>query len=70
LPAPAQKSPVPAHLFYFTFQISNPLSNPASGRKLEREKVRETLAEYYRARGWNPATGRPTLEKLIELGLS
>ncbi|MFA7468146.1 MAG: aldehyde ferredoxin oxidoreductase C-terminal domain-containing protein, partial [Desulfotomaculaceae bacterium] len=44
-------------------------AGPASGRKLEREKVRETLAEYYRARGWDPATGRPTLEKLTELGL-
>jgi len=32
--------------------------------------VQATLAEYYRARGWEPASGRPTSEKLTELGLA
>jgi len=45
-------------------------AGPASGRKLEREKVQATLAEYYGARGWEPASGRPTSEKLTELGLA
>jgi aldehyde:ferredoxin oxidoreductase len=28
------------------------------------------LAAYYQARGWDPQTGRPTREKLVELGLN
>jgi aldehyde:ferredoxin oxidoreductase len=44
-------------------------AGPAAGRKLDRVKVKETLAEYYRARGWDPQTGHPTREKLAELGL-
>jgi aldehyde:ferredoxin oxidoreductase len=44
-------------------------AGPQKGRKLDRAKVLETLAEYYRARGWDPQTGKPTKEKLAELGL-
>jgi aldehyde:ferredoxin oxidoreductase len=28
------------------------------------------LSAYYEVRGWDPATGFPTREKLVELGLS
>ena len=36
---------------------------------LDPSKVRATLREYYRARGWDPETGLPAPEKLAELGL-
>jgi aldehyde:ferredoxin oxidoreductase len=32
-------------------------------------KLDETLPEYYEARGWDPATSKPKVEKLLELGL-
>ena len=44
-------------------------TGPAAGKRLDRRKVRETLREYYRARGWDEETGAPTPEKLAELGL-
>ncbi|SFQ99245.1 aldehyde ferredoxin oxidoreductase family protein [Desulfoscipio geothermicus] len=44
-------------------------AGPQKGRKLDRTKVRETLADYYRARGWDPQTGKPTPQKLAELKL-
>ncbi|MFH1927056.1 MAG: aldehyde ferredoxin oxidoreductase N-terminal domain-containing protein [Chloroflexota bacterium] len=46
--------------------------NPLVGtsQKLDREKFNALLDEYYRLRGWNPETGRPTRAKLEELGLS
>ena len=44
-------------------------TGPAAGKRLDRRKVRETLREYYRARGWDGETGAPTPEKLAELGL-
>jgi len=44
-------------------------AGPAAGRKLDRGKVKQTLAEYYRARGWDPQTGHPTPEKLAQLGI-
>ena len=31
--------------------------------------LRAMLAAYYHARGWDPETGRPSLEKLLELGM-
>jgi len=43
---------------------------PPGGQALDREAVRETLAEYYRARGWDPETGVPTEATLAELGLA
>ena len=39
---------------------------PAQGQVLEAE---ELLADYYRARGWDPGTGNPTGETLVRLGL-
>jgi aldehyde:ferredoxin oxidoreductase len=41
-------------------------SGPSTGSVLELEPM---LDEYYRARGWDVATGLPTLDKLAELGL-
>jgi aldehyde:ferredoxin oxidoreductase len=45
--------------------------NPAIGTAvgLDREKFARLLDEYYTLRGWDPLTGRPTAEKLRELGL-
>jgi aldehyde:ferredoxin oxidoreductase len=31
--------------------------------------IEAMLAAYYQARGWDPQTGKPTREKLMELGL-
>ena len=42
---------------------------PAEGKTLDRQKVRETLTEYFIYRGWDPETGTPTKEKLAGLGL-
>jgi aldehyde:ferredoxin oxidoreductase len=44
-------------------------AGPAAGRRLDREKVREVLREYYLARGWDPDTGLPGAAKLAELNL-
>lgn len=41
----------------------------STGRTLDKEKVKQTLQEYYTARGWDPETGRPRRSKLAELGL-
>ncbi|MCD6486276.1 MAG: hypothetical protein J7K35_02985 [Syntrophobacterales bacterium] len=38
-------------------------------KKLSREDVDQWLIDYYDERGWNPETGIPTEEKLVELGL-
>jgi len=47
-----------------------PVNNsPAKNKTLDREKVKETLAEYFAYRGWDPETGTPTREKLKELGI-
>ena len=32
--------------------------------------MEKMLKEYYQYRGWDWATGRPTKEKLLELGLN
>ncbi|MEM2986927.1 MAG: aldehyde ferredoxin oxidoreductase C-terminal domain-containing protein, partial [Nitrososphaerota archaeon] len=37
--------------------------------KLNREKFKKLLNEYYELRGWDIETGRPKSEKLIQLGL-
>jgi len=38
-------------------------------KKLDEQQVNEVLRNYYRARGWDPDTGRPSPEKIKELGL-
>ena len=43
-----------------------PEGNPSAGAVVELEPM---LDEYYRARGWDVATGQPTDKKLTELGL-
>ncbi|WP_027365265.1 aldehyde ferredoxin oxidoreductase family protein [Desulfotruncus alcoholivorax] len=60
----------PADSDYPTRFYNEPVGNgPAAGRKLDQSKVKETLAEYYRARGWDESTGRPAKSKLSELGI-
>jgi len=44
-------------------------AGPAAGRRLDREKVKNVLREYYLARGWDGRTGVPGREKLAELDL-
>ncbi len=39
------------------------------GAVLDREKFEQMKDEYYERRGWDKATGIPTREKLVELGL-
>ena len=43
---------------------------PAKGQVLSKEKFQNYLDAYYGFRGWDKATGKPTKEKLGELGLS
>jgi aldehyde:ferredoxin oxidoreductase len=47
-------------------------TNPVIGErmKLDRQQFAVLLDEYYTLRGWDPVSGRPTREKLEELGLS
>ncbi|MEL7654802.1 MAG: aldehyde ferredoxin oxidoreductase C-terminal domain-containing protein, partial [Bacillota bacterium] len=42
---------------------------PSPGRILDETKVQETLEEYYKARGWEKGSGKPTKEKLNELSI-
>ncbi len=42
---------------------------PAKGMVLAQEKLDEYLDAYYDLRGWDKATGKPSREKLSELGL-
>ena len=42
---------------------------PRQGAKLSRETIEPVLDEYYQVRGWDKRSGRPTAEKLNELGL-
>ncbi len=44
-------------------------SGPREGAKVSREGLKEALSLYYRMAGWNPETGTPTEEKLVELDL-
>ncbi|MDH7498007.1 MAG: aldehyde ferredoxin oxidoreductase family protein [Syntrophomonadaceae bacterium] len=41
----------------------------AGGQALDESKVAAVLARYYQVRGWDPASGRPSEEKLRELGI-
>jgi aldehyde:ferredoxin oxidoreductase len=52
------------------FKLSKPSSGGMSqGQSISKTELKEALAEYYPARGWN-ARGAPTREKLKELGLA
>jgi aldehyde:ferredoxin oxidoreductase len=42
---------------------------PAAGMVIERDTLEAMKDAYYRFRGWDPATGMPTPQKLHELGL-
>ncbi|MFC1532409.1 aldehyde ferredoxin oxidoreductase family protein [Thermodesulfobacteriota bacterium] len=50
--------------------MTEPLSEGASkGHVISEEDLKVMLDEYYLLRGWDPNTGKPTREKLVELGL-
>jgi aldehyde:ferredoxin oxidoreductase len=50
--------------------MTEPLKAGASkGHLISQSDLDQMLDEYYAARGWDPATGIPTREKLVELGL-
>jgi len=50
---------------------TEPMPNgPAKGSILSREEIESALEEYYELRGWDKATGLPTIKKLNEIGLS
>lgn len=42
---------------------------PKKGAVLDRNKFRDMLTQYYKERGWDPETTKPTESKLKELGL-
>jgi aldehyde:ferredoxin oxidoreductase len=44
-------------------------NGPARGQRLNKEEFNKMLDEYYRLRGWDE-NGRPTKEKMEELGLA
>ena len=50
--------------------LTEPLKAGASkGQFISKDDLKQMLDEYYEARGWNIATGVPTRDKLVELGL-
>ena len=51
--------------------MPGPGAQPAdmSGNRLDREKYKDMLKEYYRLRGWDDKTGLPTLKTLKTLGM-
>ncbi len=50
--------------------MKEPLRSGASkGQFISKEDLNQMLNEYYTARGWDPDTGVPTRDKLVELGL-
>jgi len=50
--------------------LEEPISTgPAQGERLDSEKYGQMLTRYYLLRGWDPETGVPTTQKLLELGL-
>ena len=44
-------------------------TGPGKGAVLKRDEFETKLTEYYRDRGWDERTGRPTPQKLAELGI-
>ena len=51
------------------FYVDPVNGGPSKGALLHKENMDKMLDEYYQIRGWEVATGIPTKEKLIELGL-
>lgn len=50
--------------------MTEPLKEGASkGQVISKDDLKKMLDEYYAERGWNPETGVPTREKLVDLGL-
>lgn len=51
--------------------LEEPISTgPAKGERLDEGQFEMMLSRYYELRGWDPASGHPTKEKLLELGLA
>jgi aldehyde:ferredoxin oxidoreductase len=44
-------------------------SGPKKGVRMDRSRTEEAVRVYYRMRDWDPNTGWPSREKLVELGL-
>jgi aldehyde:ferredoxin oxidoreductase len=44
-------------------------SGPKKGVRMDRSRTEEAMRVYYRMRDWDPNTGWPSREKLVELGL-
>jgi aldehyde:ferredoxin oxidoreductase len=50
--------------------MAEPLKGGASkGHLVSKDDLNTMLDEYYTARGWDLKTGKPSREKLVELGL-
>lgn len=43
---------------------------PVGGEVLDEAKIQEVLQKYYQTRGWDEVSGRPTADKLRELGIN
>ena len=51
-------------------RLFTPLENGAlAGAALSRDEFEQTMTELYRVKGWDPATGAPTVERLRALGI-
>jgi hypothetical protein len=53
------------------FEYEENWSNPFLGRRyaLDRERLRPVMDDYYHLLGWDPDSGWPTRQRLMELGL-
>ncbi|WGI17613.1 aldehyde ferredoxin oxidoreductase family protein [Methanonatronarchaeum sp. AMET-Sl] len=51
--------------------MKEPIPNgPAEGAKIDQKEYTKTLNKYYKHRGWDKKTGKPTKQKLKQLGLN
>ena len=51
--------------------MEDPLpEGPAAGMVIDKDTLEMLKDAYYRLRGWDKATGKPTVEKLTELDLA
>jgi aldehyde:ferredoxin oxidoreductase len=51
--------------------VNEPIEDgPCRGCRLSSEELEAMKREYYASRGWSPQTGKPTMAKLVQLGLT
>ncbi len=51
--------------------LEEPIADgPSQGCKVSIDELKSMIREYYAARGWSVETGKPSLAKLVELGLT